>query len=482
MKHVTKHIRYGCVSLLMLCTLNIATAQRFHFEPHFRSPHFEETPHFSSRSTIHEEFGVPERLSNPEGIHIPDRVETHEVPSTSDASSAHAQWAEYEDGIIINRVKYDSEPENASEAGHKETSSEATVRQAVREEALKKIGFHILEMKVSGRKEHVIELRKNVFVRINDYNDLANIRKFDNAPFHAEDVGVLNLVAQRDTVIRAKELLSANQMVFDFSSEDNLRHVLADKRNHIVFALGHVEKGEFITRNLEGKVEFRVSVSHLQNIAQDYNITLVALGCKSADYSSAGVLNAFNTVDAVQRLTYAMKASTYGDMLARIAEPTTRSPGLSLIIDATVLDGHLKTVALTVHPINNIKVMIGVIVIANLLIAAEQKPDHEVEQYLKKVKDLDDSIKGVEDTMLKQGAISKPFSLYDEVRYKSNDEIREIIAREKYDEEREKMKSEQASQEGYDFLLQLLMYSAPFFIPAILMPLSKKYPWLSKKW
>jgi hypothetical protein len=173
----------------------------------------------------------------------------------------------------------------------------------------------------SGRQRVVMEFQPSLYKKVDDPS--ANINnRYGARQFVRNDVRLLLLSVDSTTEALVKEKIpAANTISFDMTSKESLERSLSTHRNKTVFPLGHIEGDAFVVRDAGNKVLFEIPLTELNDIAKKYNVTMFALGCNSAQATrTAGVLNTFNTVDAVNRFATAMSSSaTYMDFFHKLA-------------------------------------------------------------------------------------------------------------------------------------------------------------------
>jgi hypothetical protein len=174
----------------------------------------------------------------------------------------------------------------------------------------------------SGRQRVVMEFQPSLYKKVDDpasanLNNLYVTRRFER-----NDVRLLLLSVDSTTETLVKEKIpAANTITFDLTSKESLERSLSNHRGKTVFPLGHIEEDSFVVRDAGNKVLFEIPLTELNDIAKKYKVTMFALGCNSAKATrTAGVLNTFNTVDAVNRFATAMSSSaTYMDFFHKLA-------------------------------------------------------------------------------------------------------------------------------------------------------------------
>ncbi|HEV2799703.1 MAG TPA: hypothetical protein VGW12_04355, partial [Pyrinomonadaceae bacterium] len=164
--------------------------------------------------------------------------------------------------------------------------------------------------------------------------------------FRREDVRLLPLSVDSMTVNAFKEKIpAANQVAFDLSSAAALDASLAPHRGTTVFVLGHVESNSFVVKDAGNQAVFRIPIADLEAMAHKHDISIFALGCHSASSTDAsGVINKFNTVDAINRFNKAMRADNYMNFFDRLA-----GDDIFMVLDNSVLGGARNRMALNVY-------------------------------------------------------------------------------------------------------------------------------------
>ncbi len=174
----------------------------------------------------------------------------------------------------------------------------------------------------SGRLRVVMEFHPSLYKKVDDPASVNLNNLYATRQFQRNDVRLLLLSVDSTTEALVKEKIpAANTISFDMTSKESLERSLSTHRNKTVFPLGHIEEDAFVVRDAGNKVLFEIPLTELNDIAKKYNVTMFALGCNSANATrTAGVLNTFNTVDAVNRFATAMSSSaTYIDFFHKLA-------------------------------------------------------------------------------------------------------------------------------------------------------------------
>jgi len=169
-------------------------------------------------------------------------------------------------------------------------------------------------------------------------------------PLSGSDLRFVSLTKNTSTQKKIQQLIpTENRIDFDLSSLEGLKKRLADHRGKTVFFLGHVEDGNFVTYDASGKVLFKAGVKEVQDAALECcQVSVFALGCHSGEATGRnGVLQAFNTVDAVERFHEALGAANYLEFLQRLA--CTGNDRLSLIADSSLLSETSSAAEFAVH-------------------------------------------------------------------------------------------------------------------------------------
>lgn len=169
-------------------------------------------------------------------------------------------------------------------------------------------------------------------------------------PLSTSDLRFVSLTKNTSTTKKIAELIPAeNRIEFDLSSVEALKQRLAEHRGKTVFFLGHVEDGNFVTYDAAGKEIFKVGVKEVQDAALECcQVSVFALGCHSGKATGRnGVLEAFNTVDAVERFHDALGAANFLDFLQRLAG--NGQDRLSLIADSSLLSDASSSAEFAIH-------------------------------------------------------------------------------------------------------------------------------------
>ena len=182
---------------------------------------------------------------------------------------------------------------------------------------------------------------------VTDVNSLEVFDSVSKQSFNPNNLRLLNLVIHNKTKDSIDEHFpAANRIEFDLdllktqersASLGILEAQLAASPNTVLFALGHVEEGsgDFVSKDASNEEVLRLPISELQSMAEKYNITLMALGCNTANYAQRGTKQKIDSLYAIERLSAAMqKANTYGEFLRALS-----SRKLGFVIDSGAVEG-----------------------------------------------------------------------------------------------------------------------------------------------
>lgn len=134
---------------------------------------------------------------------------------------------------------------------------------------------------------------------------------------------IVNLVDNSST----KKILSENFLnkilSFDFSSTETFKRTLLKNKGNRTVIIGHIEKGDFVTINSEGKEVFRISLDEIEAFQKENKLELILLGCNSAsEGAGSGVIGKFNSVDALKRLKAAEETNNIEEFLDQLSSNT----------------------------------------------------------------------------------------------------------------------------------------------------------------
>jgi len=107
-----------------------------------------------------------------------------------------------------------------------------------------------------------------------------------------------------------------------------------------VVLLSHVEENNFVVRDPAGTLVSSIPIDSVRNLARQYQIELIDLGCQTAqqirtDTLGLGVTTTFNTVEAVQSLERALSQShNYADFFGNLT-----SERLKVVVDGGFVRG-----------------------------------------------------------------------------------------------------------------------------------------------
>jgi len=201
-----------------------------------------------------------------------------------------------------------------------------------------------------GSRRWVIEYAPSLFAPA-DIEGIAKLAdELKARPLSTSDLRFVSLTKNTSTTKKIAELIPAeNRIDFDLSSVDALKQRLAEHRGKTVFFLGHVENGNFVTYDAAGKEIFKIGAKEVQDAALECcQVSVFALGCHSGEATGRnGVLEAFNTVDAVERFHDALGAANFLEFLQRLAG--NGEDRLSLIADSSLLSDTSSSAEFAIH-------------------------------------------------------------------------------------------------------------------------------------
>jgi hypothetical protein len=154
------------------------------------------------------------------------------------------------------------------------------------------------------------------------------IRSYEQVPFEKGQLVVVSLFTDTDTVEAVRSGVLRPYARESLQEVEPLFQGLTGQ-GKILAILGHVENGEFVQ---QGPSATRYSITELDRLAREHGVFFLALGCESAASSTLGSAHSFNSLDAVERLTRALEATTVAGFLQVIA-----SADLVLRFDSTKL-------------------------------------------------------------------------------------------------------------------------------------------------
>lgn len=126
-----------------------------------------------------------------------------------------------------------------------------------------------------------------------------------------------------------------------FTNVSELRPIFQAQRGKQIMVLGHVEGTDFVTRDGRGDELARFPVLDLRNLAEEFNVLLIEMGCNTAGveaHSQAGgigVASRLNTVDAISRISDALSSPelTLEQFLQKVSYVD-----MHVVVDASAID------------------------------------------------------------------------------------------------------------------------------------------------
>jgi hypothetical protein len=165
-------------------------------------------------------------------------------------------------------------------------------------------------------------------------------QELEKRPFEQENVRFLSLIRDsgtetaidRTSNLKSVRLGEPGQHIEDLSQ---IEAAFQSARGKTVMMVSHVEGERFVTRDPAGNVTVDIPIASVRSLAAEYNVTLVDLGCQTAQQISTdslgfGVMTKFNTVAAVESLERALsRSSNYSEFFNNLT-----SENLKVVVDA----------------------------------------------------------------------------------------------------------------------------------------------------
>lgn len=182
-------------------------------------------------------------------------------------------------------------------------------------------------------KEHVFQLLKEpALLRKLPPKEEKYISQLEHSPFQKQNFSVINFEGNSDSVnvlSKAKKSgLNIAMNLPDYGVIDNntlgvLENQFRLRSGRTIAIFGHYEGGDFVVR-LAGKEVGKVAMKTMLDWSTKYNVSLVALGCRTAQPSGdssvgVGALKDINSYDASVALARALSSATWGDFLAALS-------------------------------------------------------------------------------------------------------------------------------------------------------------------
>ncbi len=198
-----------------------------------------------------------------------------------------------------------------------------------------------------NKQERLINWKPYIYTWVTEPDAITSLNSVGAQSFDSKRVRFLNFVIHTKTLekieasipsqVRLSFNLDALATQDQTTSLKQLEAQLAANPDSILFALGHIDidTGEFVVENAEGKEVFRLAVLELERMAQNHNITVFALGCKSAYHTRRGTTKEIDSIEAIERFDNAMKNSNiFADFLVNLS-----SSNIRFVIDQAIVEG-----------------------------------------------------------------------------------------------------------------------------------------------
>ncbi|RAJ90046.1 hypothetical protein LX87_05525 [Larkinella arboricola] len=186
-------------------------------------------------------------------------------------------------------------------------------------------------------------IKPNLFLKLNNDKVVDLMSKYKNTKFSKEDIRIISLVTNSATEKKIDELIPKSLILnVDFTNLtiDNFRQKLINNKDRTIFLLGHIENGYFVTYDETGRKIFDISISEIAKITQEQNISIFLIGCKSAEFTNGritSIVNKFNTVQAVEKVSKAINANDYMDFFQKMS-----SEDLQIVVEENFTNGSQK--------------------------------------------------------------------------------------------------------------------------------------------
>jgi len=186
------------------------------------------------------------------------------------------------------------------------------------------------------------------------------IKQIYKKPFDAKKAVVVPLTTDSGTIERfIRKIPAANRSNVKLTSKEELEKQLAKYRGRIVIPLGHFEKGSFVVIDAANKEVLKISSQELQVLAQKYNFKVIPFGCRSAEEFSNGIANVFNSLDAIDSLSKAIRSKTLGDFIENLSSSKVTFVMDDALLSDNTFSGSIDLVQRIENSLIDIPIIVG---------------------------------------------------------------------------------------------------------------------------
>ena len=212
--------------------------------------------------------------------------------------------------------------------------------------SLKKKDLFYLRQR-DGQFVPLLKIGYNLFIHpeaVKEFN------KYANLPINSDDIRILNLFNDESQKIIKNSFLG-RQIEFDLKEAGNRteQQNLDFLENHFrlhssttVFVIAHIDKatGNYLIEDAASNVVFSIPIKKLEEIAANYSVNIIHMGCESALQSTRGTINTVYSTDVAERLSAAVKGKTLKEFFTILASknPRFESKSLILVIDRNFVE------------------------------------------------------------------------------------------------------------------------------------------------
>ena len=170
-----------------------------------------------------------------------------------------------------------------------------------------------------GANGYAAEVTPSLWLTVSE-DAIDDVKHLLDLAFDPNDVRVASLFdleADGESVGALRKAAATTTYKNIETAEDALSFVRA-KRGQIVALVGHVEDQHFVVQGLTSE-KFRVSISSLMDAAERRGVSLLILGCDTAEIQAgAGLAGRVNSVALASQLHDALHVTTYSDFLSAL--------------------------------------------------------------------------------------------------------------------------------------------------------------------
>lgn len=199
----------------------------------------------------------------------------------------------------------------------------------------------------NGTVEYLVKYSDNISVRLKDQNLNFIFTNLKAQRINQNELKIISLLENSTTKTYISSNFPGKAIPFNYSDIAGFKALLLENKANRTIILGHIEGGSFVTLDKGGKELFKISIEEIQAFQKENKLSLIILGCNSAESGVPGAANKFNSIDALKRLKTTEKVENAESFLDSLAFRT-----IHFVLDATFFrtEESLTTASVNFYP------------------------------------------------------------------------------------------------------------------------------------